>query len=155
MAGLSCKHTQMMAKVTLKSVPDKPGIAAEVFAALAERGVLAELLATIPTGRHKGDIAFAVPQQELPAVQDALAAVKKAVGFKSIDSDDGVSVISVHGGALSADPATASRVLKALAGAGVNLQMINQSLNQLSFMVNRAQLRQALAVLKDSCGAEE
>ena len=154
MAGLSCKYNQMMAKVTLKSVHDKPGIAAEVFAALAEQGVMAELLSSTPTGRHKGDISFAVPQDDLPAVRTGLNAIKKAVGFKSIDSDSGVSVINVHGEELSSDPATTSRVLKALAAAGINLQMISQSLNSLSFLVNRAQLHRAIAVLKDDCGAE-
>ena len=154
MAELSCKYAQMMAKVTLKSVHDKPGIAAEVFGALAEQGVLAELLSTIPTGRHKGDISFAVPQDELDRVQQQLAGIKKVIGYKSIDSDSGVSVVNVHGEGLSSDPTTASRVLKALAAAGINLQMINQSLNCLSFMVNRAQLHKAVAVLKDACGAE-
>ncbi|MRR09305.1 ACT domain-containing protein [bacterium] len=154
MAELSCKYNQLMAKVTLKSVHDKPGVAADVFAALAERGIMVELLSSIPTGRHQGDISFAVPQDELDAVKTGLEPIKKSVGFKTIDSDGGVSVINLYGGALSSDPALASKVLKSLAGAGVNLQMINQSINHLSFMINRAQLQKTLEVLRDSCGAE-
>ena len=154
MAGLSCKHTQMMAKVTLKSVHDKPGVAAEVFSVLAEQGIMVELLTTIPTGRNKGDISFAVPQQQLDAVRKQLDGLKQTVGFTAIDSDNGVSVINVFGDGLTSDPAVASRMLKALGGEGINLQMISQSLNYLSFMVNRAQLQQALAVLKNSFGIE-
>ena len=154
MSGLSCKHTQMMAKVTLKSVHDKPGIAAEVFSALGEQGIMAELLSTIDTGHHRGDISFAVPQDQLDRVRQQLDGIKQVVGFKSIDSDSGVSVINICGEELTSDPAATSKILKALAGAGVNLQMINQSLHYLSFMVNRAQLQQALAVLSGPLGIE-
>ncbi|MCU0606172.1 MAG: ACT domain-containing protein [Candidatus Edwardsbacteria bacterium] len=149
MGNYDISHNQMMAKVTLKSVPDKPGIAAEVFSVLAEHGIAVELLTTSHTGRTTGDISFAVPQDQVEAVKARLEGVRKEVGFKSIDSDPGVSVVTVHGQGLSQDPAAASRILKALAGGGINLQMISQSLNYLSFLVNRSQLSRGLDVLKD------
>jgi aspartate kinase len=152
MAGLDLRCSQLMAKITLKSVHDKPGIAAEVFSVLSERGIAVELLTTIPTGRSKGDISFAIPLDQVAAVTAQLEGIRKDVGFKSLDSDPGVSVVNIHGDDLSRDPATASRILKALAGGGINLQMISQSLNYLSFLINRSQLAQVLEIMKGSFG---
>jgi aspartate kinase len=152
MNGFDIRHNQLMAKITLTSVHDRPGIAAEVFSVLSERGIAVELLTTIPTGRGKGDISFAIPLDQVPEVRSQLESIRKHVGFKSIDSDPGVSVVTIHGDGLSQDPATASRVLKALAGGGVNLQMISQSLNSLSVLINRSQLPQVLGLLKGSSG---
>ncbi|MDI6740986.1 MAG: ACT domain-containing protein [Candidatus Edwardsbacteria bacterium] len=154
MDGLNVRYSQMMAKVTLKTVPDKPGIAAEVFSTLCESGITVELLSSISTARRKGDISFAVPQDDLAPVKPKLEALKKAIGFKSLETDTGVSVVNIHGDGLSQDPATVSRIFKALAGGGINLQMISQSLNCLSFMINRAQLHAALDILKGSFGIE-
>ena len=152
MAGLELRYNQLMAKITLKSVHDKPGIAAEVFSVLSEQGIAVELLTTSPTGRNKGDISFAIPLDQVPAVKIQIESIRKEIGFKSIDSDPGVSVVNIHGDELSQDPATASRILKALAGGGINLQMISQSLNYLSFLINRSQLAQVLDIMKGSFG---
>lgn len=148
MSTFDITHNQLMAKVTLRSVHDKPGVAAEVFSVLAEHGIAVELLTTSHTGRNTGDISFAVPQDQVAAVRARLDGVRKEVGFKSVDEDTGVSVVTIHGEGLSQDPAAASRILKALAGGGINLQMISQSLNYLSFLVNRSQLSQVLDILK-------
>ncbi len=152
MGGYDIRHTQLMAKLTLKSVHDKPGIAAEVFSVLAEQGIAVDLLTTIPTGRGKGDVSFAIPQGQADAAAAGLESLRKETGFKSIDADRGVSVVTVHGEGLSRDPAAASRFLRALAGGGINLQMISQSLNCISFLVSRSQLDRALEILTAQAG---
>lgn len=148
MAAVDLKINQNMAKVTLKSVPDKPGIAAEVFSALGEYGINVELLSTIATGKGKGDILFAVPDREMERVKPLLEGLRQKLGSKKIETDAEVSLISLYGEKLSGDPSFSSRIFKSLAQEGINLQLISQSVSALSFLVDRAKLDKARAILK-------
>lgn len=148
MAAVDLKINTNMAKVTLQSVPDQPGIAAEVFSTLGEQGINVELLSTIATGRGRGDISFAIPEQEMGRVAMSLEGLKQKLGAKKIDTDSGVSLISLYGEKLSSDTAFSSRLFKSLAKEGINLQMISQSVSALSFLVDRAKLERAASILR-------
>jgi aspartate kinase len=148
MASIDLKINRSMAKVTLKSVPDQPGIAAEVFSALGEQGINVELLSTVATGKGRGDISFAVPEQEMGRVAPILEGLRQKLGAQKTEKDSGVSLVSLYGEKLSSDPAFSSRLFKSLAKEGINLQMISQSVSALSFLVDRAKLDQAVSILK-------
>lgn len=148
MAAIDLKLNRTMTKVTLQSVPDQPGIAAEVFSALGEQGINVELLSTIATGKGRGDILFAVPEREMERVTPLLESLRQKLGAKKTEADPGVSLVSLYGERLSSDPALSSRVFKSLAKEGINLQMISQSVSALSFLVDRSKLDQAVSVLK-------
>ncbi len=150
MASIDLKITQQMAKVTLYSVPDRPGIAAEVFSVLGEKGISVELLSTVATGHGRGDISFAVPEGDLGLVSPQLEALREKLGAKKVATDAGVSLISLYGEKLSTDPAFSSRLFKSLAQAGINLQMISQSVNALSFLVERGTVEKAATILRDT-----
>ncbi len=152
MAAVDLKLNRNMAKVTLQSVPDQPGIAAEVFSTLGEQGINVELLSSIATGQGRGDISFAIPENDLKAAEPQLEALKGRIGCRKTVFDTGVSLISLYGERLSSDPAFSSRIFKSLAKEGINLQMISQSVSALSFLVDRAKLDQAVTILK---GTEE
>ncbi len=150
MAAIDLKINNSMAKVTLKSLPDQPGIAAEVFSVLGEHGVNVELLSTIATGKGRGDISFAVPEQEMERVAPLLEVLKQRLGAKNTEADRGVSLISLYGEKLSKDPSFSSKLFKSLAKEGINLQMISQSVSALSFLVDRAKLERAAAILRET-----
>jgi aspartate kinase len=148
MAAVDLKINPSMAKVTLKSVPDQPGIAAEVFSAMGEQGVNVELLSTIATGKGRGDISFAIPEQEMERVAPLLEGLRQRLGAKKTEADRGVSLVSLYGEKLSGDPSFSSKLFKSLAKEGINLQMISQSVSALSFLVDRAKLDRAASILR-------
>lgn len=150
MANIDMKLIPSMAKITLQSVPDQPGIAAEVFSTLGEKGINVDLLSTIATGKGRGDISFAVPEQEMDRVKPLLEILRQKLAAKKTEIDPGVSLVSLYGEKLSSDPAFSSRLFKSLAKAGINLQMISQSLSALSFLVDRGKLEQAAALLRET-----
>lgn len=150
MSVIDLKIIPGMAKVTLQSVPDQPGIAAEVFSTLGEKGINVDLLSTIATGKGRGDISFAVSEQEIEKVRPLLEVLKKSLSAKKTEIDTGVSLVSLYGEKLSSDPAFSSRLFKSLAKAGINLQMISQSFNALSFLVDRAKAEQTAAILRET-----
>ncbi|HBE74217.1 MAG TPA: hypothetical protein DDW31_09090 [candidate division Zixibacteria bacterium] len=148
MPSINMKVQRSMAKITLQSVPDQPGIAAEVFSALGEQGINAELLSSIATGKGRGDISFAVLEEELGRVAPQLEALKSKIGARRTVTDTSVALISLYGERLYSDPGFSSRIFKSLALEGINLQMISQSVSALSFLVDRSKLDQAAATLQ-------
>jgi len=137
-----------MIKVTLESVPDRPGVAAEVFSFLGEQGINVELLSTIPTAKGRGDVRFAVPEQDLARLTKLLDNLKASIGARKVDTETGASLLSLYGEGLSADPNLTSKIFKALAGDGINIQMISQSVNAVSFLIERSKLDRARSVLQ-------
>ena len=148
MPKIDLKTNERMAKVVLHSIPDRPGIAAEIFSAMGEQGIGVELMSSVATGRNKGDVSFAVLETDLKQVGPILEDLKRKLGAKKTATVADVSLISLYGEGLSTDPGLSSRVFKALAGQGINLQMISQSVNALSFLVERSTLERAVTLLK-------
>lgn len=148
MPDIDLKITPLMIKVTLESVPDRPGVAAEVFSFLGEQGINVELLSTIPTSRGKGDISFAVPEQDLAQMSKLLESLKSRVGARKVITTTGASLISLYGEGLSTDPSLSSKIFKTLAGDGINIQMISQSVNAVSFLIDRAKLDRTRSILQ-------
>jgi aspartate kinase len=117
------------AKVTVTGVPDSAGAAARIFRIVARTrvdvGMILQNVGTLGTGRT--DISFTVPAQDLPAVLEPLRAARERVGFLGVDDDEEIGVLSLCGFGMRHDHHVFHRVLAALAGAGVNVEMISAS----------------------------
>lgn len=150
MSGLNLRYNEHIAKVTLIAVPDQPGIAAEIFASLAEQGVGIELIVTSAAGKGKGDISIALHENELKAAASLLKQITTRLGARELVTDQSLALISFNGDALTGDHSLTARIFKVLGGKGVNLQMISQSLNSISFLIPRDKLADALITLRES-----
>jgi aspartate kinase len=120
-------HDRNVAKVTLVEVPDRPGVAANVFEPLAEAGINVDMI--VQNVGHGGatDLSFTIPQVELATAKRILEPIARELGFREMTTDSSVAKVSIVGAGIQNAPGYAARMFHALADAGVNIEMISTS----------------------------
>ena len=140
---------QDVAKVSFHSVPDKPGIAAEIFGFLGELGFNVEVVVSTPTEKGKADIAFVIGRKELLSLLGVLSTLKNKIGSEEITQDEKIALISVTGHGFAEHPGIAGRVFKALSKAGINLDMVSTSLHAITCVIREDLLPEAQKALEE------
>ena len=139
------------AKVTLAGLPDKPGIAAEIFGMLADAHVNVDMIVqTASTSGSRTDITFSLGALDLPKAEQMLNAAREQLGFESIQSDDNVAKVSIVGTAMRSQPGIAKQMFEVLAEKGINLQVISTSEIKISVLVDAAYTELAVRSLHDA-----
>lgn len=140
-------HDTSEAKVTIEQVPDRPGIAAVVFRALADAGVNVDMIVqNVSTAGHT-DISFTVPHDDLAkagSVMEKLVVDVEAAGYRS---DGSVGKVSLIGAGMKTHPGVAARMFEVLAEEAVNIEMISTSPIRISCVVQEADVERAVRSL--------
>jgi len=123
------------AKVTLRRVPDRPGIAATVFGPLSAANVNVDMIVQNIGADGTTDMTFTVGRTDLPRAQDILAKQKDAIGYEAVVADPEVAKISVVGIGMRTHAGVASAMFKALAEKGINIQVISTSEIKVSVLI--------------------
>ncbi|MCW8086985.1 aspartate kinase [Sabulicella glaciei] len=123
------------AKVTLRRVPDRPGVAARVFGPLSEANVNVDMIVQNVGADGTTDMTFTVGKADLPRARDILERGKAEVGFEALLADDNVAKISVVGIGMRTHAGVASSMFGALAEKGINIQVISTSEIKVSVLV--------------------
>jgi len=137
-----------IAKVTLHSVPDKPGIAAEIFGKLGAQGFNVELVITGISYKGRTDISFAVAENELDAIDTLLQKMKSEIGAEKISHTSSVALVSIAGHQLAQTAGMAGRMFNALSKAGINIDTISTSMSSVTCMVAQAKIKEAVEALR-------
>jgi aspartate kinase len=157
--GVACDKNQ--ARVALLAVPDRPGVAADIFGALAHQNISVDMIIqslsqdqrqeAYPTPQGDqvkvNDIAFTVQEDDLPAALEALTSVQKATGARAIVTDQDIAKVSIVGAGMIDRPGIASEMFQALADGGINIKMIATSEIKISCLVDRPQAEAAVRVI--------
>jgi aspartate kinase len=132
-------HDLSDAKVTVIAVPDKPGTAAAIFQAVADAGINMDLIVQNVSshGTAKTDVTFTVPRADVDHAESALRSVQSEIGFEGIETDENIAKISLVGAGMRSHPGVSATFFKAIADAGVNVEMISTSEIRIS-VVTRA-----------------
>jgi aspartate kinase len=141
------EHNTKIAKVTLRKVVDRPGVAAEVFSALGEHGLNVELISTSSTGRGRADISLAVLETDLNDVVKLFETIKSNFGVQDINVNKDCALITIYGARLATTPGVAGKIFKVLSENGINIDMISASLTVLSLVIDQARVTDALEVI--------
>ena len=123
------------AKVTLRRVPDRPGIAAAVFGALATENVNVDMIVQNTAADGTTDMTFTVGKTDLPRARAALDAISAQVGFSEIITDPNVAKISVVGIGMRSHAGVANTMFQALADKGINIEVISTSEIKVSVLI--------------------
>ena len=123
------------AKVTLSSVPDRPGVAATIFAAVAEEGVNVDMVVQNVGRDGQTDVSFLVPKADLPRLSGVMDRVVKEVEGRGFTADDGVAKVSLVGAGIKSNPAVIRDMFAALATEGINIEMISTSSIRISCVI--------------------
>jgi aspartate kinase len=139
--------TKDEARITIEGVPDKPGVSLEIFARIAAKNISVDMIVQNVGESGKADISFTVPQNELAAALDAVRDANNLVGAEAITSDDQVAKVSVVGLGMARQTGVAQKMFRALADAGINIQMITTSEIKISVLVSRDRAQEALRIV--------
>ncbi|HEX5015839.1 MAG TPA: aspartate kinase [Candidatus Limnocylindrales bacterium] len=140
-------HDRNVAKVTLVEVPDRPGVAASVFAPLADAGINVDMI--VQNIGHGGstDLSFTIPQVELAKAKRILEPVLRELGARETTTDSSVAKISIVGAGIQNAPGYAARMFAALRDAGVNIEMISTSEIRITTIIAEDALETAVRAL--------
>jgi aspartate kinase len=138
------------ARLAILKVPDRPGIAGEIFAALAEHRVSADMIIqAFHEDRSVNDITFTVKRSDLAVAQHALEEAAKHTGAEGVLADQDVAKVSIVGAGLMDQPDVAARMFSALGKASINIKMISTSDIRISCVVSDKDAELAVRVVHD------
>ena len=123
------------AKLTVRRVPDRPGVAAMVFGALTDENVNVDMIVQNISEDGMTDMTFTVGRSDLPRAQRALAAAQSQIGYADLLADTNVAKISVVGVGMRSHAGIASTMFRALADKGINIQVISTSEIKVSILI--------------------
>jgi aspartate kinase len=127
------------AKVTLVGVPDKPGVAARIFKALADAAVSVDMIVqNVSHGTSATDISFTVDKPDLLKAQKVIESLKGEVGYKDFTTDEKIAKLSIVGVGMKSHSGVAAKMFETLASEGVNIGMISTSEIKISVVIELA-----------------
>jgi aspartate kinase len=135
------------AKVTLRDVPDHPGVAARVFTQLAEANVNVDMIIQNVSEAGMTDISFTVPQDDLVRAKRAVSDVCNELGAREWSVDESIAKISLVGAGMKTHPGISAKMFSTLADAGVNIDLISTSPIRISCVISAAQVGEAVRAL--------
>jgi aspartate kinase len=144
-----------VSKITLEGVPDRPGIAAEIFQTLGGKGFNVELVVSTGSSGGRADISFAVSRAEEESVLRALETIRDEVGARTLNASSEVALVSIVGQHLSTEPGIAGRMFSALSGRGVNIEIISTSMSSVTCLIDEGQVDNALQALRQEFGLSD
>ncbi len=115
------------AKITVRRVPDRPGIAAAIFGPLSDAGVNVDMIVQNVSADGTTDMTFTVGRTDLPRAQATLAEQRQAIGYDQLLCDQDVAKISVVGVGMRSHAGVANTMFATLAAKGINIQVISTS----------------------------
>jgi aspartate kinase len=143
-------HDISEAKVTVLGVPDRPGIAARLFRALADRDVNVDMIVQNVSEHGVTDISFTVPRTDVEAARDVTDTLTAEIGATGVSVDGAIGRVSVIGAGMKSNPGVAAMMFEELAGAAVNIEMISTSAIRISCVVSEADVERAVQTLHDA-----
>ena len=148
--GVSIEKNQ--AKVTITHVPDRPGTAAKIFNAVANAGLIIDMIVQNVSVKGSTDISFTMSKDELPKAQAKLAPVVKEVGASEILAQDGIAKLSIVGIGMRSHSGVAAKLFEALSLGGINIQMISTSEIKTAVIIDESHIAQGANLVHEAFG---
>ncbi len=139
-----------LARITLRAVPDRPGIAAAVFEPLAESNISVDTIVQNASAERLTDLSFTVDRSDLREALAVTEGVAGVIGAGECVSHDNLGQVSIVGTGMQNAPGVAAVMFSALAEAGVNIEMITTSQIRITCVVDEEQVNDAVRTLHDA-----
>src|SRR5438445_806303 len=138
------------AKISILRVPDRPGIAAQVFGAIAETNVVVDMIVQNISRDGYTDMSFTLPRSDYGRAVGALQDIGRKVGAQGVVHDERVAKVSIVGVGMRSHSGVASQMFAALAREGLNIQMISTSEIAVSCVIEDKYAELAVRALHDT-----
>jgi len=140
------------AKVTIRDVPDRPGMAAEIFKELAAKDVNVDMIIQNVSREGSTDVSFTVLKSELPATLRVTRSVSHRIGAGEVTTDEGVAKLSIVGIGMRSHSGIAAKMFEAMARERINIEMISTSEIKISCIIRRAHAERAMRAIHRAFG---
>ncbi len=138
------------AKITIKGVPDQPGIASSIFTALADESLSVDMIIQNISAEGQTDISFTLAQADMGEAMTIVKRVAAEIKAKKIDSDSTICKVSIVGAGMRSHPGVASKMFEALSRENINIMMISTSEIRVSCVIDEKYAELAVRVLHDA-----
>lgn len=140
-------HDDDVARLTILSVPDKPGIAYQLFSTLADNNVNVDVIVQNVSQAGMTDVSFTVSKADLDNAKQTLDRVLKDIHASELITDENMAKISIIGSGIRSHPGYASKMFGALASEEINIVGISTSEIRITCLISRDQVKQAVRAL--------
>ena len=142
-------HDTSEAKVSIIGVPDRPGIAAQVFRELARAGVNIDMIVQNVSQNGEATISFTLPKTDVPTADPILDRLREEIGAHRVEQDPEIAKISLIGAGMKSHPGVAADMFDALAEAGINIEIISTSSIRVSCVIRADEVHRAVQAVHD------
>ncbi len=140
-------HDTDQAKITIRGVPDKPGVAARIFGRMGDASINVDMIVQNTSADGVTDMSFTVPRSELKKVMAYAEPLKAEIEAREVIEDADMAKVSVVGVGMKSHSGVASTMFSALADNGINIEMISTSEIKISCVIHRDLAEEAVRVL--------
>ena len=143
-------HRSDEAKVMVSGVENRPGVAAQIFTALADRNLNVDTIIQNQSSAEGADVTFTVPLDELRPALETVESIRDELGYRELTSDDQIGKVTLVGAGMKSEPGVAAKMFRVLAEQGINLQMIDTSTIRITVVIDRREVERAVRALHDA-----
>ncbi len=148
-------HDKNQARITLKKVPDQPGVAEKIFSPIAESGIIVDMIIQNTRSGGKTDLTFTVPKADIDKALAIESKIAEEIGAEDVFGDKNIAKVSVIGVGMKNHSGVASTMFGALARANINIMMISTSEIRISCVIEENYTELAVRVLHTAFGLDK
>jgi aspartate kinase len=140
-------HDLDVAKITVVGVPDRPGIAAQIFVPLAEAGISVDTIVQNASIKNTTDLTFTVAKSQLDGAMTVVKPIAASIGAEKCASDSNLGKVSIIGSGMQNAPGYAARMFDALSRENINIQLITTSEIRITCIIEEDRVKDAVKTL--------
>ena len=138
------------ARITVRGVPDRPGIAAQLFKPIGEAGIVVDMIIQNTSEEGITDMTFTVPKADFKKALEIARQAANNIGAERVLGDEHIGKVSIVGVGMRNHPGVAARMFQSLANAGINILMISTSEIKVSCVIDEKEVERAVQVLHEA-----
>lgn len=140
-------HDVDVAKITIRGVPDRPGVAAEIFAPLADAHLSVDTIVQNASTEQLTDVTFTLAKNDLARALPHVEAIAKEIGARDVVADEQMAKVSIVGTGIQSAPGYAARMFRTLSDAGINIEIISTSEIRITCIIPEDRIADAVRAL--------
>ena len=148
-------HDKDQARITLKKVPDQPGVAAKIFSPIAESSIVVDMIIQNTRAEGQTDLTFTVPKAEFSKAMEIEQKVAEEVGADEVLGDKNIAKVSVVGVGMKNHSGVAAKMFHTLAKENINIMMISTSEIRISCVIEEKYTELAVRILHTEFGLDK
>ena len=142
------------ARISIYGVPDKPGIAAQIFGPVGEKGIVVDMIIQTARPDGKADLTFTIPRTDYKEALEIINELAKKLEAEKVEGDNHIAKVSIVGAGMRTHPGVATKMFETLAKHGINIMMISTSEIKISCVIDEKYTELAVRALHEAFNLE-